>query len=212
MLVYLAAEETGPNPVVPALGEIIIGSIAFAIFCYVVMKYVVPRMEQMFRERTEAIEGGLRRAEEAQAEAQQLLQQYRTQLTEARTEAAQIREGARADAQRISDEMRAEALAEQARIVRRGEEQLAAQRQQIVAQLRTEVGALAVQLAGRIIGDSLADEAGRQRTVDRFLDELDGMSQPATVGGGDGGDGSGGPAPAGGDGSTGGEQPRRRRR
>jgi F-type H+-transporting ATPase subunit b len=210
MLRYLAAEE-GPNPVVPALGEIIIGLLAFGIFCYVVMRYVVPRMEQTFRERQEAIEGGLKRAAEAQAEAQRLLEQYRAQLAEARTEAAQIREGARADAVRVSEEMRAAAQAEQARIVQRGEEQLAAQREHVVAQLRSEIGTLAVRLAGQIIGDSLADEASRQRTVDRFLAEIEGMSEPAAVGS----DAGAAPAPTddgGSSGSTGGSgRPRRRR-
>jgi F-type H+-transporting ATPase subunit b len=180
----LATEEE-PNPIIPHVPEMIVGTIAFLLLLWLLQRFALPRFEQAFQARTEAIEGGLRRAEEAQAEAQRVLEQYRAQLAEARTEAAQIREAARADAQRITDELRAEAQAEQARILQRGEEQLAAQRQQVVRELRTEIGTLAVQLAGRIIGDSLADDAGRQRTVDRFLDEIEGMSAPATVGGGD---------------------------
>ena len=111
-----------------------------------------------------------------QAEAQAALEQYRAQLAEARTEAAQIRDQARAEGQQILEELRAQAQEESARIVARGEEQLTAQRQQIVHELRGQIGTLAVDLAGRVVGESLADDARRSGTVDRFLTELDGMA------------------------------------
>ena len=51
--------------------------------------------------------------------------------------------------------------------------QIEAERQQALAELRREVGRLAVDLAGRIVGESLEDDARQRRAVDRFLDELD---------------------------------------
>jgi F-type H+-transporting ATPase subunit b len=143
-------------------------------------------MEATFQARRDAIEGGIKRAEEAQAEAQRLLGEYRQQLSEARTEAAQIRENARAEGQRIIEEMRATSQEESARIVARGEEQLTVQRQQVVRELRVEIGTLATGLAERVVGETLTDDPARQRTVDRFLDELDDMSRsvPAGVGAG----------------------------
>src|SRR4051812_24035092 len=170
----LAAEEH--NPLIPPLGEIIIGLIAFAIVFIVFAKLVAPRFEQVFRARREAIEGGMERAETMQAEAKAALEQYRAQLAEARGEAAQIRDQARAEGQQILEELRTQAQEESARIVARGEEQLAAARQQVVNELRGQVGALAVELAGRVVGESLADEARRSGTVDRFLAELDGVA------------------------------------
>jgi F-type H+-transporting ATPase subunit b len=182
---YLAVDETesGPNPVIPAVGELIVGLITFGIVVYVLGKYAWPRMEATFQARRDAIEGGIKRAEEAQAEAQRLLGEYRQQLAEARTEAAQIRDNARAEGQRIIEEMRTTAQEESARIVARGEEQLTVQRQQVVRELRGEIGTLATGLAERVVGESLADDPARQRTIDRFLDELDGMagSVPAGV-------------------------------
>ncbi|MGY2002366.1 F0F1 ATP synthase subunit B [Blastococcus sp. SYSU DS1024] len=169
----LAAES--PNPLLPPLGEIIIGLIAFLILLFVIAKFVAPRFEQAFQARREAIEGGIERAEAMQAEAKAALEQYRAQLAEARTEAAQIRDQARAEGQQILEELRVQAQEESARIVARGEEQIAASRQQVVHELRGQIGALAVELAGRVVGESLADEARRQGTVDRFLDQLDGM-------------------------------------
>src|SRR5215213_202609 len=178
----LAAEAH--NPLIPPVGEIIIGTITFAILCLVLFKFVVPRFEQVFVARREAIEGGIERAEAMQAEADAALAQYRAQLAEARSEAAQIRDQARAEGQQILEELRIQAQEEAARIVARGEEQLATARQQVVNELRGQIGTLAVDLAGRVVGESLADDVRRSGTVDRFLAELDSMAAA--------GDGAGG--------------------
>jgi len=170
----LAAEAH--NPLIPPLGEIIVGTITFGILCLVFFKFVIPRFEQVFRARREAIEGGIERAEAMQAEAKAALEQYRAQLAEARNEAAQIRDQARAEGQQILEELRTQAQDESARIVARGEEQLATARQQVVNELRGQIGTLAVQLAGQVVGESLADDARRSGTVDRFLAGLDGMA------------------------------------
>jgi F-type H+-transporting ATPase subunit b len=180
----LAAESQ--NPLIPPVSEIIVGLITFGILLFVLVKFVFPQMEKTFVARREAIEGGIERAEAMQAEAKAALDQYRAQLAEARNEAAQIRDAARAEGQQILEELRAQAQEESARIVARGEEQLAANRQQVVNQLRGQIGQLAVDLAGRVVGESLAEDARRSGTVDRFLDQLDGMSA-TTAGDGRGG-------------------------
>jgi F-type H+-transporting ATPase subunit b len=174
---------TQENPLIPPWGEVIIGTIAFVVLLLVMAKFVAPRFEEVFQARREAIEGGIERAEAMQAEAKEALEKYRAQLAEARSEAAQIRDQARAEGQRILEELRTQAQQESARIVARGEEQLATARQQIVTELRSQIGALAVDLAGRVVGESLADDARRRGTVDRFLEELDG-NDLATANGG----------------------------
>ena len=168
--------EEAHNPLIPAWGEVIIGLIAFAVVYFVFAKFVAPRFEQVFRARREAIEGGIERAEAMQAEAKAALEQYRAQLAEARTEAAQIRDAARAEGQQIIEELRAQAQEESARIVARGQEQIQAARQQVVNELRGQIGALAIELAGRVVGESLEDDVRRRGTVDRFLDQLDAMA------------------------------------
>jgi F-type H+-transporting ATPase subunit b len=173
MFVFAAEGGTEHNPILPLWQEIVIGTIAFGLLCFVLMKFVFPRMEQMFQARVEAIEGGLKKAEEAQAEANKLLEQYRAQLADARGEAARIRDDARADAQGIREEAQARGREEAERIIAAGRESLAAERQNIVRELRAEVGDLAVQLAGKIVGESLEDEARRRGTVDRFLSDLE---------------------------------------
>jgi F-type H+-transporting ATPase subunit b len=169
---WYLAQEGEVNPIVPVWQELIIGSIAFVVLVIVLGKFVWPRMEETFKARVDAIEGGIKRAEAAQAEANALLEQYRLQLQEARTEAARIRDEARADAVEIREEMMARAAEERDRVIASAHEQLVTQRTAIVRELRAELGSLAVDLAGRIVGESLADEARQRGTVDRFLDEL----------------------------------------
>lgn len=168
---YLAAE--GGNPILPIWQEMVVGSISFALLCFVLLKFVMPRMEAMYQARVEAIEGGLKRAEAAQAEANQVLEQYRSQLAEIRSDAARIRDDARADAEGIRQDILAKAREESDRIIAAGKEQLAAERQTIVRELRAEVGTIAVDLASRIVGESLVDEARRKGTVERFLSDFE---------------------------------------
>ena len=181
----LAAEgDTGGSdfwkdayPVIPHPGELIFGLIAIAILYFVVAKYVVPRLEQVFAERTAAIEGGIKKAEIAQAEAAAALQKYREELAEARAERARIIQLASEEASTVAAEIRQRAQDDANRITAAASQQIQAERQQALVQLRAEVGTLATELAGRIVGESLEDEARQRRVVDRFLAELE--SAPA---------------------------------
>jgi F-type H+-transporting ATPase subunit b len=168
---YLAQGEAH-NPILPIWQEMVVGAIAFGVLCYVLMKFVFPKMEETFAARVDAIEGGIKRAETAQAEANDLLAQYRQQLAEARTEASKIRDEARADAEGIRQDVLAKAQEERDRIIAAGHDALVAERQSILRELRAEVGTVAVDLASKIVGESLADEARRKGTVERFLAEL----------------------------------------
>lgn len=162
-----------PNPLLPLWPEVILVAVIFLALLYLITKFVVPRFETTFKQRRDAIEGGIEKAEAAQLEAQATLAQYQQQLAEARAEAAQIREGARAEAQRIVEELRAQAQEESARIVSRGEEQLAGQRASIVRELRGEIGTLATQLAEKIVDQRLTEDAQVSATVDAFLADLE---------------------------------------
>jgi len=160
-------------PIIPHPGELIFGFIAIAILYWIVAKKVVPRLESIYAERTAAIEGGIAKAEQAQAEASAALQQYQAQLTEARTEAARIRQQAQEEGAAIVAELRQRAQEEANRITAAATQQIQAERQQAMVQLRSEVGRLATDLASRIVGESLEDEARQRRVVDRFLGEVE---------------------------------------
>jgi F-type H+-transporting ATPase subunit b len=167
------AAASQQSPLSPDPVELVVGLITFAIIFFALWKLVLPRMTTMLETRTDQIEGGLKRAEDAQLEANRVLEQYRAQLAEARHEAARLREAAKEEAAQILARGRADGAAEYQRIVASADAQIEAAKQQAITALRSEVGALAVELASKIVGESLADEARQTRMVDRFLDELD---------------------------------------
>ena len=169
--VLLAAEEL--NPLIPHPIEMVVGSIAFLLLLAVMKKKVVPMFEKAFAERTAAIEGGIERAEAAQLEAARALEQYNKQLSSAQDESARIREDARAQGVAIVEELRAKAQEEATRITVAAHASIEAERQQAVTSLRNEVGALAVELASKIVGEALDDQARQSRIVDRFLEDLE---------------------------------------
>jgi F-type H+-transporting ATPase subunit b len=167
------AQSGSQNPLVPSLPELITGLIAFFIVFGVLAKILLPRIQQTLADRTDAIEGGLKRADEAQAEAKRVLEEYRAQLAEARHEAARLREEAKEEGARIKADLREQGEAQKRQLVESARAEIDADRQQVLASLRAEIGALSVELASRVVGESLESEARQRRIVDRFLAQLE---------------------------------------
>jgi F-type H+-transporting ATPase subunit b len=175
--VAVLAAEDEPNPLLPHLSELIVGAIAFALLLFFLQRQVYPVFERTYAQRRDAIEGGMERAAKAEEEAKETLAQYREQLADARHEAARLREEAREQGAQIIAEMREQAQAEARRITEQAHQQLEADRVQALTALRTQVGTLAIDLASRVVGESLQDDARQRRVVDRFLDELEARAQ-----------------------------------
>ena len=189
-IVRLATEGEEHNPLLPEWIEVILALVVFLLLVLAFKKWVVPNFEKTYAERTTAIEGGLKAAETKQAEADAKLAELNRQLSEARHEAARIREDAREQGATIIAEMREQAQTESQRIIAASHAQLDADRQRVLTEMRAEVGDLATTLAGLIVGESLDDDERQQRTVERFIADLE-TDAPA---GPDGTDGAAPPA------------------
>ncbi|MET7638473.1 F0F1 ATP synthase subunit B [Streptomyces sp. NPDC005438] len=170
-LVQQAAEEQ--NPLFPEIPELVIGLIAFAIVFFILWKKLLPNINKVLEQRREEIEGGIEQANEAKEEAAEVLKQYKDQLAEARHEAARLREEAREQGAAIIAEMRAEGQRQREDIIAAGHAQIEADRAQAAQTLRQDVGKLATDLAGKLVGESLEDHARQSRTIDRFLGDLE---------------------------------------
>jgi len=169
----LLSEGEAANPLVPHTAELVVGTIAFTLLFLVLRKAVVPMFEKAFAARTEAIQGGIEKAERAQAEAAAALASYTDQLADARGEATKIREEARVQGAAIIEDLRARAQEEAARITASAHASIEAERQAAITSLRQEVGSLATDLASKIVGEALEDQARQSRVVDRFLEDLE---------------------------------------
>lgn len=165
--------ESGNFLLLPKPYDIVWSIIPLLVILFIFWKWILPKFQEVLTEREDRIEGGIQRAEAAQVEAKAALEKYNAQLSEARTEAAEIREQARERGKQIQEEMRTEATEEQARIIAAGEKQLQASRQNVIAELRQEMGQNSINLAERLLGGELSDATKRAGTIDSFLADLD---------------------------------------
>lgn len=166
-------QEGGFNVLLPAVYDIVWSAVVFVIIALVFWKFVIPVFQRTLAEREEKIEGGIKRAELVQAEADRQRGEQERLLAAARTEANDIREQARVDAERIRAEKKAETQAEIDRMTASAKAQIEAERQSALVSLRSEVGQLALTLASRVVGEHLADDARQQAVVARFIDEIE---------------------------------------
>ena len=195
-LAYVVAQEAAEHeqsPILPASNELIWGTIAFLILVFLMYRTVFPSINQAYKTRRENIEGKLEQAEKEREEAEQLLEQYRRRLRDAEDETQRILEEARSNAERVRRELLAKAETDAGRELDRARQAIRAERDQAIRQLRNEVGTLAVELATRVVGDSL-DRDRQLRLVDEYIDELGNQAQAGALTGrreGSGGDGDG---------------------
>lgn len=163
------------NPVIPDLPEVIWGGIAFFALLILMNWVLLPPLKQAMRKREEQLRGDEEAAERAAVEAEQVRRDYDATLAEARAEAA-----------RIVDEARQAAEAQRAEIIRAAEDEVAAQRQEALASLdaerssaldslRTQVAAIAVEAAGKVVQQPL-DVGANQATVDAHVSSAGGAS------------------------------------
>jgi len=170
---FFAAEGDPVNPLLPAIYDIVWSIIPFALVLVLFWRVVLPRLQKTLDERSEAIEGGMADAASAQNEAKEALDKYTKLLAEARTEASEIRDQARAEGAIILAEMKENAQAEASRIAALASAQIEGERHQAVLSLRKEVGSLALDLASAVVGERLSEDEKAASVVDKLLADLD---------------------------------------
>lgn len=175
-LVILATEGGDESlQLVPETAELIWGVVAFALLLVVLWRFALPSLNKMLEERQQAIQGKLTEAEEIRTEAEELRRKYSEQLRDARSKANEIVEEAKSDAERIREQKVSDAESEAQSIRERAREDAEAERGRLVQQLRGQVAALSVDLAGKIVHREL-DEEQHSSLVDDYIDRLSSMN------------------------------------
>lgn len=174
MSALIAAEGGGeaPNFLLPNATFLVELGI-FALLVFVLAKWVIPPINKAMTTRQELIKAQFEEAAKAKAEAQASQDAHKAELAAARAEASRIREEAREQGAQIVAQHREQAQVEADRVTANAHAQIEVERAQTLAQLKSEVGTIATTLAGRIVGESLDDDERQQRTVDRFLADME---------------------------------------
>ena len=158
-----------PNP-----SEAIVGAICFLIIFVFFWKWALPRINKILDERRDKIVGEMERAEQARKESDELLAQYRAQLAGARDDANRVIEEARKTADQLRKDLTTKAEQDAGALVVRAQEEIRAERDRVFQELKTSVGQLSVDLAGRVVGESL-DPSRHAKLVDEYIDQVAGL-------------------------------------
>lgn len=169
-LVLLASEEPN-NPILPAVNELIWGTLAFLVLVVLMAKLAYPAVKQAMDDRTEHIRSAIDEADATKAQAQAVLVDYQRQVADAKGEAARIIEEARQTADSLKRDLTARAEAEAAELRQRNNEQIAAERARVMAELQGQVATLAIELAEKVVGGSL-DQERSMSLIESYINEV----------------------------------------
>jgi F-type H+-transporting ATPase subunit b len=174
LLAQAEHEREGIDLILPATAELVWGAICFAVVAFVLIKLAFPRIRQAVEAREKKIQSDLEAADNARNEAQKQLEDYKKQLAEARGEANKIIEEARRSAEDVRKDIIARSEREAGQIVERAQEQIQAERQRTLQELRAQVAEISIELAEKVVGRSLDGQSQRD-LVDAYIREVSGM-------------------------------------
>lgn len=163
--------QASPNPLLPELNEIIWGTFGFIVVFGFLRWKGYPAIKSAMEARSERIRNDLEGAESARADAQRVLDEYRAQLADARSEANRIIEEARQQADVVKRDQETRLQGELAAMRERAAADVEAARAQALADLRGEVGALVGEGVDRVVRGGL-DPATQQRLIDEYINSL----------------------------------------
>jgi F-type H+-transporting ATPase subunit b len=159
------------NPILPEMKEIVWFTLAFIVLFVLMWKYGLPPVQKAMNERSEKIRGNLEEAEQVRNDAQEILKQYKSQLAEARDESNRIIEEARETAEHVRRDMIERAEAQVAELRERSREEIRAAQERATSELQQRVGTLAIELAERVVEQSLNRDAN-MRLIERYIEQV----------------------------------------
>ena len=160
-----------PNPILPEPNEIIWGGLSFLVLFVLMAKWGYPAIMKAMDARAERIRGDLDEATRARTEAETVLEDYRRQLADARNESNRIIEEARQTADQLRKDLMTRAEAEVTELRQRSKDDIDAAKSRAMAELRSEVSSLAIELAEKVVGRNL-DAESNKALVDSFISEV----------------------------------------
>jgi F-type H+-transporting ATPase subunit b len=198
-VVRLQAEAATPGLTIN-LFWIIVAALNFLVFFAVLYLVVLKPIGATLRDRRARIEQGIHDADQARIERAAGEAAALAELTTARREAREILERA----QKLAEETRAADVAatreELERLRVRASAEIDAEKTRAIADLRTEVATLALDAAGRVVGETMSSDRQR-RLVEEYLAESAASArpagEPAAGGAASGGSGTSGSGPTG---------------
>jgi F-type H+-transporting ATPase subunit b len=160
-----------PNPIIPALNELVFGALSFAILFALMYKFAYPAVAKGMQARTDRIRENLDDAERVKTEANTILEEYQRQLADARNEANRIIEEARQTADQLRRDLMQRAEAEVNELKQRTQDDITAARDRTMGELREQVATLAIELAEKVVEANL-DRDTNVALIERYIEQV----------------------------------------
>lgn len=159
--------------ITPDFGLLFWMTLIFAVVFFILAKFGFPIITSMVDKRSDRINEGLRKAEEAEKTLAELSVTQAKMLEEVKAQQARIIKTANESGERIISEAKARATAEADKIITEAHTRIEAEKESALKEIRTQVSALSVEIAGRILRDKLSDSKEQNAYIDRVLEEMD---------------------------------------
>lgn len=162
--------------ILPQFPEVIVSLISFLVLFGVLAKFAFPAINKMLDDRAAKIKDSLEKAEQTRVEAERLLEDYKTQMAEARQEASRVIEQGRKVAETVKAEIVAQANVEREGLLARAREEIEGEKKAAMAELQASVADLSVGVAGRILGTTMS-KADHAALIDKYLAEVGSINE-----------------------------------
>jgi F-type H+-transporting ATPase subunit b len=163
--------QKAPSPILPETSELVWGIISFTVLLFLLWKFAYPGIQKGLEGRTERIRSDLEAAEGAKAAADEVLNDYKAQLADAKGEAGRIIEEARQAADALRRDQEARLQAELAEMRQRAAADIDAAKSQAIADLRGEVANLAIGAAEVVIQRNL-DRPTQTQLIEEYINQV----------------------------------------
>jgi F-type H+-transporting ATPase subunit b len=152
-------------------GLIIWTIISFILLVLLLWKVAYPQILKGMKKREETIKQQLEEAQKTKKEAENLLEDYKRQLAEARSEAQKIIHEGKSLGENMRKEIVQKAQQESNQIVKRAQEEIELQKQKAILELQEKIADLSIMAASKIINKSLNTEDNR-RLVEEYVSKV----------------------------------------
>jgi F-type H+-transporting ATPase subunit b len=170
--IVVAADSGGSFLVSPNLGLMIWTLIAFGISLWLLQKFAFPRIQEELDKRRRAIDESIDHATRMRQEADQLLEEYRARLKEAREQAEDILVRSRKAAEAYEAEIKEKAQKEHQEALERTRREIEAETRRALDEIRREVADLTIIATEKVARKSLTDD-DQKRLIEEALSEVD---------------------------------------
>lgn len=169
-LAFAAEESGGIQAILPQMDEFIPMLVAFLILWFILAKFGWPIFHGMLKKREDTISDAIEKSETAKVESERVLQEYKKELAEAKSQAATIVADAKKAGEAAKADITAQAQREATEMIEKARGAIEAEKKAAIAELQSSVADTSIAVAAKIIGNDLSDEEHRQ-LIERYVNE-----------------------------------------